>query len=259
MIFILSPAKALDFESPLPPCPAPTQPDYLADAASLVEQLRASSPAELAQLMKVSDKIATLNAARFEHWSPPFTTANARAAVLAFNGDVYDGLDARTLDAAALEWTQAHLRILSGLYGILRPLDLIQAYRLEMGTRLQNARGKDLYAYWGERQTEHLNALFAAAGSKAALINLASQEYFKVINVKALTAPVITPVFEDWKDGRYKIISFYAKRARGLMTRYAIDNRLHSPAQLHDFDSGGYAFDAAASSPERPVFRRRQR
>ena len=256
MIFILSPAKALDFETPLPAC-AHTQPDFLADAAELVAQLRDKTPAELAALMSISDRLAVRNAARFEQWQPPFTPANARQALLAFDGDVYDGLEARTLDAAALDWAQAHLRILSGLYGVLRPLDLIQAYRLEMGTRLTNARGKTLYAFWGKQLTRTLNAALAAEGTKRVLVNLASQESFKALATEDIAAPVITPVFEDWKDGRWRVLSFYAKRARGLMMRHAIECRASSPADLLRFDRAGYAFAAEASDEHRLVFRRR--
>ena len=256
MIFILSPAKALDFETPLPAC-AHTQPDFLADAAELVAQLRDKTPAELAALMSISDRLAVRNAARFEQWQPPFTPANARQALLAFDGDVYDGLDARTLDADALDWAQAHVRILSGLYGVLRPLDLIQAYRLEMGTRLANARGKTLYAFWGKQLTRAVNEVLAAEGKNRVLVNLASQEYFKALATEDIAAPVITPVFEDWKDGRWRVLSFYAKRARGLMMRYAIECRAQTPADLVGFERAGYAFAAEASDEHRLVFRRR--
>ena len=226
MIFVLSPAKALDYESPLA-TPRFTQPEYLADAAELITALRELSHAQVAELMHLSDALAALNVARYAEWSQPFSPANARPAVLAFNGDVYDGLDARSLSEAQLDYAQAHLRILSGLYGLLRPLDLMQPYRLEMGTRFKNTRGKDLYAFWGMTQTDALNRLLDVA-------------------------------FEDWKGGRYKIISFYAKRARGLMARHAITHGVQEVEALKAFDSDGYAFAAEASDDARWVFRRRQ-
>ena len=261
MIFVLSPAKALDYDTP-PTTQRHSDPDYLDDAQELIDLLKQRTPAEIAALMKLSDPLATLNAARYESWSRPFSRDNAKQAVLAFNGDVYEGLQATTLDETALDWAQQHVRILSGLYGLLRPLDLMQAYRLEMGTRLDNARGRNLYAFWGDKITDALNTLLRAerdAGDdEAALVNLASEEYFKSVKPARLSARVVTPVFEDWKSGQYKIISFYAKRARGLMVRYAIDRRARAVDDLLGFDYEGYAFDAASSDPDRPVFRRRQ-
>lgn len=262
MILVISPAKALDYTSPLPEL-APgliSQPDYLDQAAELITLLRNKSPAEIASLMKLSDALASLNVARYAAWSRPFDEHNARPAVLAFDGDVYDGLSARTLDGEALAWAQQHLRILSGLYGILRPLDLMQAYRLEMGTKLANPRGKDLYAFWGDTQTQALNELLAAeldAGRRPQLVNLASEEYFKSVKADKLAGELITPVFEDFKDGRYKIISFYAKRARGLMCRFAIERRLSDAEDLKSFDVEGYAFAADASDARNWVFRRK--
>lgn len=259
MIFVISPAKALDYETP-PVTAVHTQPDYLADAAELIAVMREKSPAEVSALMDISDQLATLNVARYETWAPPFSLANAKQAVLAFNGDVYEGLDAQTLSPAELEWAQAHLRILSGLYGLLRPLDLMQAYRLEMGTRLATPRGKNLYAFWGDKLTVALNGLLAQereAGAVPVLVNLASEEYFKSVVPAKLAAPVVTPVFEDWKNGRYKIISFYAKRARGLMCRYAIRNRVEDVEGLKGFDLEGYAFAPDASDKDTLVFRRR--
>ena len=258
MIFVLSPAKALDYESPLA-TPRFTQPEYLDDAAELITALRELSHAQVAELMHLSDALAALNVARYAEWSQPFTPANARPAMLAFNGDVYDGLDARSLTEAQFDYAQAHLRILSGLYGLLRPLDLMQPYRLEMGTRFKNTRGKDLYAFWGMTQTDALNRLLEAerdAGREAVLVNLASEEYFKSVKAAKLKGRLLDVAFEDWKGGRYKIISFYAKRARGLMARWAIQHRAETPAQLQGFDLDGYAFTAAASTPERLVFRR---
>ena len=255
MLIVLSPAKTLDFESPLTTKTA-TQPDFLDESQQLVDQLRRFSPAELSRLMGISDPLAVLNAERYATWARPFTPANARPAVLAFNGDVYEGLAAPTLSAADLKFAQTHLRILSGLYGLLRPLDLIQPYRLEMGIPLANVRGKNLYAFWGERLTEALSAAARVARADV-LLNLASEEYFKAVVPKKLTVPVIQPVFEDWKGGRYKIISFYAKKARGLMTRYAILNRLTEPEGLKAFDVEGYAFAPEASDGNTWVFRRR--
>lgn len=259
MIFVLSPAKALDFESPLTP-PRFTQPDYLDEASELIAGLRELSHAQVADLMRLSDSLAALNVARYAQWSQPFTPDNARPAVLAFNGDVYDGLDARTLNQAQLDYAQAHLRILSGLYGLLRPLDLMQAYRLEMGTRFKNARGKDLYAFWGMTQTDALNALLSAeaeAGGEAVLVNLASEEYFKSVKPAKLQGRLLNVSFEDWKGGRYKIISFYAKRARGLMARFAIEHAVQAVEALKGFASDGYAFAPEASDDACWVFRRR--
>ncbi len=255
MLMLLSPAKTLDYASALP-TNTHSLPDFIPRSAELIELLRQLSPSEVGSLMQISDPLAQLNAQRYADWSKKFNFNNARQALLAFNGDVYEGLDAASLRETQLAWAQDHLRILSGLYGVLRPLDLMQPYRLEMGTRLGNAHGKDLYAFWGERVTHAINAALAQHPAPA-LINLASEEYFKVVKPALLTVPVITPVFEDWKGGKYKIISFYAKRARGLMARFAIDKKITKPAQLKKFDREGYAFDAAHSSPSSWVFRRR--
>ena len=259
MIFVISPAKALDFDTPVP-VEQHSHSDHLDDSAALVDILRELSPAEVAALMRLSDPLAALNVARYASWARPFDAANARPAVFAFNGDVYDGLAARSLSEADLAWAQAHLRILSGLYGILRPLDLMQAYRLEMGTRLPTARGRNLYAFWGDTQTRALNRLLdaeRAAGGTAVLVNLASGEYFKSVKPARLAGRVVTPVFEDWKDGRYRIISFYAKRARGLMSRFAIRNRVEEVEDLTAFADEGYAFAPEASDADTLVFRRR--
>jgi len=259
MILVISPAKALDYDTP-PTTSTHTQPDFLDQAQGLIDILREKSPAQIAELMSLSDQLSTLNAARYSTWSRPFDSGNAKQAVLAFNGDVYEGLSAATLDEAGLAWAQDHLRILSGLYGVLRPLDLMQPYRLEMGTRLANPAGKDLYAYWGERITDELNALLAReekAGREPVLVNLASGEYFKSVKPRKLRGRLVTPVFEDWKAGQYKIISFYAKRARGLMSRYAIDHRAEDVEALKGFDGESYAYDEAASDGDSWVFRRR--
>ena len=255
MLIVLSPAKTLDYESPLVTSEH-TMPGFLDHAAELIAELRKLVPAEIASLMNISDRLAALNAARFASWTPQFNSSNARPAVLAFNGDVYAGLDASTLKASALPHLQAHARILSGLYGLLRPLDLMQPYRLEMGTRLNNARGANLYAFWGRLVTDALERELVQRGA-AALVNLASDEYFKVVRAELLSAPVVTPVFQDWKDGRYKVISFYAKRARGLMARYAAVNGIVEPEQLKEFNLDGYAYAAGDSDARQWIFRRR--
>ncbi len=255
MIFVISPAKSLDFDTP-PVTAEYTQPDFLERSAVLVQRLRELSPAELSRLMDISDALAVLNVTRYAEWAPPFTPANAKQALLAFNGDVYEGLDAASLPPAGLAWCQQHLRILSGLYGLLRPLDLIQPYRLEMGTKLSNAAGKDLYAFWGEDISQALNAAMPQSGP-AVLVNLASEEYFKAVRPKALKARIVNCVFEDWKGGRYKIISFYAKRARGLMVRYAASHGLTQPEGLQGFNVDGYAFVPEISDADTYIFRRR--
>ncbi|MGN6231422.1 MAG: peroxide stress protein YaaA [Trinickia sp.] len=257
MIIVLSPAKSLDYETP-PHIAKHTIPDFVDDAAQLIGELRRYSPQQIASLMDISDALAHLNFQRYADWSPQFHAGNAKQAVLAFNGDVYEGFDAKTLSGADLDYAQRHVRVLSGLYGLLRPLDLLQPYRLEMGTRLPNPRGKDLYAFWGERITDALNVqLRRSKSAERVLVNCASTEYFKSVRPRRLDARVVTPVFEDWKGGRYKIISFHAKRARGLMARFAVENRIDSPEQLKDFGVEGYAFDAAASNDATFVFRRR--
>ena len=255
MLIVLSPAKSLDYETPVK-FGDTTEPDFIPRSAELVSVLRQMSPAKLSTLMKISDPLAQLNAARFASWSKKFNLDNARPALLAFDGDVYDGMDARSLNAKQRDWAQKHLRILSGLYGLLRPMDLMQPYRLEMGIRLPTKRGKDLYAFWGAEITQGLNKAVSAAKAQA-LVNLASEEYFKSVKPALLEVPVVTPVFEDWKGGRYKIISFFAKRARGLMARYAIEHRLKDPEGLKHFDVDGYGFDAKASGEFNWVFRRR--
>jgi cytoplasmic iron level regulating protein YaaA (DUF328/UPF0246 family) len=255
MLIVLSPAKTLDYESPLS-VKTHTQPDFIPRSAELISTLRTMPPAQIGSLMSISDSLAQLNVARYASWSKKFTPDNSRPAMLAFDGDVYEGLDARSLNARQLDWAQKHLRILSGLYGLLRPLDLMQPYRLEMGTRLATKRGKDLYSFWGDQITEALNESLTVAKAQA-LVNLASEEYFKSVKPAKLDRPVITPVFEEWKGGGYKIVSFFAKRARGLMARYAIEHKLTKPEQLKDFDSEGYGFDAKASNEARWIFRRR--
>ncbi len=256
MLAVISPAKNLDFDTP-PHLEAYTQPKLLAEAECLMETCRQLTPADLASLMKLSDKLAGLNAARFAQWHTPFTPDNAKQAVLAFNGDVYTGLEATSLSPAQLAHAQSHLAILSGLYGLLRPLDLIQPYRLEMGTKLANTRGKDLYAFWGSIITEALNERLAEQGDNV-LINLASNEYFKAVQKRALEGRVITPVFKDAKNGQYKIISFYAKKARGMMARFILEQQPKSPKDLQAFDYGGYRFSEADSSEDTLVFLREE-
>ena len=258
MLFLLSPAKTLDYDTPVPATvlKKATEPLFTARAAELIGVLRKKSPAQVAALMDLSAPLAELNTARYAAWQPDATAAQSKPALLAFDGDVYGGLDARTLKTADLSWAQEHLVILSGLYGALRPLDRLQPYRLEMGTALETARGRDLYVYWGDSVAEMLNAR-QAQESAPVVVNLASVEYSRVALRKTLRANVIDCVFEDWKDGRFKVISFFAKRARGLMARHAVQQRARRPAQLHSFDAEGYAFDAGASAPGRLVFRRR--
>ena len=255
MLIFLSPAKSLDYKTP-PQVATNTQPAFLKDSEVLIKQLRKLSPADIANLMDLSDPLALLNFNRYADWRLPFTPENAKQAVLAFDGDVYDGLAAKTLSAADLDFAQQHVRILSGLYGILKPLDLMQPYRLEMGTKFANKAGKDLYAFWGERLLDAINAELAKMPRPVA-VNLASEEYFKAAVGRKINGLLIQPVFEDWKNGKYKIISFYAKRARGLMTRYAVLNRLDEPEGLKEFDYDGYAFAAETSDDKTWVFRRR--
>ncbi len=253
MLLVISPAKNLDFETPAVTKTA-SQPRYLDQSKILIEQLKQFSVQNVASLMKLSDKLAGLNLGRFQSWKPPFNADNAKQAALAFNGDVYTGLDAATLDDAGFDFAQKHLRILSGLYGVLKPLDYIQPYRLEMGTKLANDEGKDLYQFWGDQLKESLEAEPALADG--VLINLASNEYFKAVKAKQLKARIITPTFKDAKNGQYKIISFYAKKARGLMSRYIIDNQITEPEAIKDFGTDGYYFSKAESSENDWVFLR---
>ena len=254
MHFVLSPAKSLDYDTPLQGQPH-TPPLFVKQSKALIDVLRQQSPQQIAELMDLSDKLSSLNVARYQTWSSRATEKNARQAVLAFNGDVYGGLDAHTLDADALAWAQAHICILSGLYGVLRPLDLMQPYRLEMGTALATASGKNLYRFWGTQIAEYLNQRLRADVSPV-LVNLASQEYFKAVDTRALKARVVECEFQEGTGGQYKIISFMAKRARGLMARYAATHRLVQPEQLRAFDLEGYTWSAAQSSPDKLVFRR---
>ncbi|KLV07587.1 peroxide stress protein YaaA [Photobacterium ganghwense] len=256
MLIVVSPAKTLDYESPLA-TQTYTQPELTEHSAELIEVCRELTPAQIASLMKVSDKIAGLNAARFAEWQPEFTTDNARQAILAFKGDVYTGLEAETLDEDGFAYAQQHLRMLSGLYGLLRPLDLMQPYRLEMGTKLENPRGVNLYQFWGDIITDKLNAALAAQGDDV-LVNLASNEYFKAVKPKKIAGKIITPVFKDCKNGTYKVISFYAKKARGMMARYILDHKVDSVEGLKAFDTAGYYFVPAESTATELVFKREE-
>ncbi|MGZ5181086.1 MAG: peroxide stress protein YaaA [Ramlibacter sp.] len=254
MLFLLSPAKTLDYDTPPRALPH-TEPAFTARAERLIATLRRKSARQVAGLMDLSDKLAALNVARYAAWTPEHTERNARQAILAFNGDVYDGLEAATLTDKDLAWAQEHLCILSGLYGLLRPLDRMQPYRLEMGTALAVGKARNLYQFWGGEIADALNARLA--GDKApVVVNLASQEYFRSVDLARLQARVIECVFEDFKAGRYKVISFFAKKARGRMARYAIRHKVRTPKALEGFDLDGYSFAPAASDPDRLVFRR---
>ncbi len=256
MLIVVSPAKTLDYESPLA-TERFTQPELIGHSAQLIDECRKLTPADVSALMKVSDKIAGLNVARFEQWSETFTTENARQAILAFKGDVYTGLDAQTMSEDDFDFAQQHLRMLSGLYGLLKPLDLMQPYRLEMGTKLANSRGPNLYHFWGDIITNKLNEALNAQGDNV-LINLASNEYFKSVKTKQLDGQIITPVFKDCKNGQYKVISFYAKKARGMMARYILDNKVDSIEALIRFDTAGYYFVEEESTATELVFKREE-
>lgn len=256
LVMVISPAKTLDFETPSP-TKTHTTPQFLDQSAQLIDVLRDYSPQKLATLMKLSDKLAGLNVARYEEWHTPFTPDNAKQALLAFKGDVYAGIDAAArFKRPQFTYVQKHLRILSGLYGLLRPLDLMQPYRLEMGTRLKNPEGKDLYHFWGDTLTEALATHLHGSKQTPVLVNLASNEYFKAVNPKGLNARVVTPVFKDEKNGTYKIISFYAKKARGLMVGYAAENNITQVEELKHFDWEGYQFNGAESDEDTWVFKR---
>lgn len=260
MLLVISPAKTLDYESPFA-ISACSCPDYLDHAELLVERARHYSAQDLMAIMEVSEKIAQLNVERFRDWHTPFTPENARAALLAFKGEVYGGLEAESFSDGDFEFAQSHLRILSGLYGLLRPLDLMQPYRLEMGRRIDNVRGRNLYEFWGSIITEGLNAqlqALASSGGSKTLINLASAEYFKAVKPKLLQAEIITPEFKDYKNGEYRMMGVYAKRARGLLSRYIIQNRITAPEAIKDFAGEGYGFNEALSKGNQWVFTRKQ-
>ena len=256
MLVVISPAKSLDYESPVRIRKA-TQPDFLEDSARLVDNLRQLTPAQVSTLMDISPTLGDLNHARFSQWHTPFDKSNARQALFAFKGDVYLGLDAPALSSEDVAFAQDHLRILSGLYGLLRPLDLIQPYRLEMGTALKTPGSNSLYHFWGSRITEALNDILQKQRTPV-LVNLASIEYFKAVREKELEARVISPVFKDFNNGQYKIVSFFAKKARGLMSAWIIRNRLGKPEDLLSFDVEGYRYSAQDSTENAPVFLRKE-
>ena len=254
MLFLLSPAKSLDYTTP-PQTALHTLPQFAAQSAALIGVLQTKTLADISALMDLSAALSTLNVERYQAWAGKLTVKNSKQALLAFNGDVYGGLNAKTLNAAQLDWAQSHVCILSGLYGVLRPLDLMQPHRLEMGTALVTPAGKNLYQFWGGQLANYLNDR-AASDTTPVVVNLASEEYFKAVDLKALKPRVVSCVFEDLKNGKYKIISFHAKRARGLMVRYAIDNKISSVKKLEGFCAEGYQFNASVSKPDRLVFQR---
>jgi cytoplasmic iron level regulating protein YaaA (DUF328/UPF0246 family) len=254
MLTVISPAKKLDFET-IPGTSDSTTPDFLDQSRKLVRNLREYSEIDLMELMNISQKIAELNFNRYAQWKTPFNAKNAAQAIFAFRGDVYAGLDADTLGKKDLDFAQKHLRILSGLYGVLRPLDLMQAYRLEMGTRLTNDRGKNLYEFWGNRITDKINEELSSHRSRT-LVNLASNEYFKAVNSSSLIGSLVTPAFKEKKNGSYKMIGIHAKKARGLMSRFMITNRIDKPDDLKEFDVDGYRFNAGLSDDSNWVFTR---
>lgn len=256
MLLVISPAKTLDYDTP-PKTRTFTVPDYLEHSELLIARARQYSALDIAELMEVSMKIAELNFERFEQWHTPFTPDNAKQAVLAFKGDVYTGLDAESFTATDFKFAQKHLRILSGLYGLLRPLDLMQPYRLEMGRKVDTERGKNLYEFWGSIITEGLNQQMKKLKTPY-LINLASNEYFKAVKPKLLDGVIITPEFKDWKNGQYKMMGVYAKKARGQLSRFVIQNQLTDPEQIKAFDVDGYRFNEEMSAANKWVFTRRQ-
>ncbi|WP_411691482.1 peroxide stress protein YaaA [Acinetobacter gandensis] len=254
MLALISPAKTLDYETVLP-TEKFTQPRLLDHSQELIEVASKLSASEIASLMSVSEKIATLNAERFRDWQPEFNFANARQAIFAFKGDVYTGLNAYQLEKQDIDYAQKHLRMLSGLYGLLRPLDLMMPYRLEMGTKLKNTRGNNLYEFWGNTITETINTDLAQAESEL-LVNIASDEYYKSVKESKIKAEIIKPVFLDQKNGKYKVISFYAKKARGLMARYLLENKIERAEDIKSFNTDGYYFDAESSLKGELVFKR---
>jgi cytoplasmic iron level regulating protein YaaA (DUF328/UPF0246 family) len=257
MLVVISPAKNLDYDTPST-TDTYTQPEMLDDSQTLIKHCQKLSPAKIGSLMKISDKLAGLNANRYASWHTPFDINNAKQALLAFNGDVYTGLDANSFSQDDFDYAQQHLRILSGLYGVLRPLDLMQAYRLEMGTKLDTGKDKNLYQFWDERISHKLNEAIDIQGDNV-LVNLASNEYFKAVKPNALNAEIYTPVFQDCKNGQYKVISFFAKKARGMMARYILQNQLTEVSQLQKFDTAGYVFSAQKSKGNELVFTREEK
>ena len=256
MLITISPAKNLDYETPTP-IKKTTKPAMLADSEILAQQMKTMAPHDLSKLMGISDKLGTLNYDRYQAWQNPMPKDQTRQAILAFKGDVYVGLNAYEFSTEDFEFAQQHLRILSGLYGLLKPLDSMMPYRLEMGTKLKNERGSDLYSFWGESITQQLNKQLRSINSNT-LINLASNEYFKSVKIDSLNAKIVTPVFKDWKNGQYKVISFFAKKARGLMSAYIIKNKLNNPDQLRDFNWQGYTYHESMSEGDELVFTRKE-
>jgi cytoplasmic iron level regulating protein YaaA (DUF328/UPF0246 family) len=256
MLIIISPAKSLDTETPSVYTNF-TLPEMTEKSEKLVKRLKTMSPKQLSALMGISADLGERNFKRFQQWQLPFTTENAKQSIFVFNGDVYHGLQAKTLSAELLELAQTRLRILSGLYGVLRPLDLMQPYRLEMGTKLKYQRAVNLYEFWNPAITKKINEAVAQSGS-GVLVNLASSEYFKSIDNKKLKAKVVTPEFRELKNGKYVMVSFFAKRARGLMTRFVLENNITNPSELEAFDVEGYVLNPRLSKPENPIFTREQ-
>tara|TARA_B110000444_G_scaffold236569_1_gene248541 strand:- start:7277 stop:8050 length:774 start_codon:yes stop_codon:yes gene_type:complete len=254
MLIVVSPAKSLDFESKARTRKF-TEPQYLEQSTELVGQLQKLTPEDFSELMHISSDLGKLNHMRYANWHTPFDLKNSKQAMFAFKGDVYIGLEAEKFSTADINFAQKHLRILSGLYGLLRPLDLMQPYRLEMGSRFKNKKGRNLYEFWGDALTENLNELFAQ-DKKPVLVNLASKEYFSAIKPKSLNAEIISPVFKDFSNGNYKIVSFFAKKARGYMASYIIQNKIKNPAKLKEFDVDGYRYSEKDSTPAQPVFLR---
>lgn len=256
MLIVISPAKTLDYDTPAK-TKTFTVPDFLDSSQELINRLKKFTKKDLMSLMSISEKIASLNYKRYREWSLPLTEANAKQAIYAFKGDVYTGLDIERFNAADVKYCQKHLRILSGLYGILRPLDLMFPYRLEMGTHLSTRSGSTLYAYWDDLITDEVNKLLAKE-KEGVLINLASNEYFKSVRIKKLKGELITPAFKEYKNGDYKMIGVYAKRARGLMSRYILQNRIENVEDLKAFDLEGYKFNKKLTNEKQWVFTRRQ-
>lgn len=254
MLIVVSPAKSLDFESKARTRKF-TEPQYLEESTQLVGQLQKLSPEDFSELMHISSGLGELNHMRYANWHTPFDLENSKQAIFAFKGDVYIGLEAEKFSTADLNFAQNHLRILSGLYGLLRPLDLMQPYRLEMGSKFANKKGKNLYEFWDGKLTENLNELFKK-DKKPVLVNLASKEYFSAVKPKLLNAEIISPVFKDFSSGKYKIVSFFAKKARGYMAAYIIQNRIKNPEKLKEFDVDGYWYSEKDSTPTMPVFLR---
>jgi cytoplasmic iron level regulating protein YaaA (DUF328/UPF0246 family) len=256
MIIVVSPAKSLDFDSPAK-TKKYSEPQFLEDSSVLMNELQKYQPERLSELMHISEALSELNFNRNANWQLPFTPENAKQAVFAFQGDVYQGMNAQDYCAAEINFAQKHLRILSGLYGILKPLDLIQPYRLEMGSKFKNARGKNLYEFWGSKLTDHINAELAVQKTKL-LINLASNEYFSAVKAKAVGGEIVTPVFKDFSAGKYKVVSFFAKKARGEMVTHIVKNKITKADELLEFSAGGYRYSKTESTPNKPVFLRKQ-